>query len=235
MHPLHYAARPIIEAAPDYSALSIQDQRLIDLIIERNFNIQCILSRSPEDHPVQRSFVTLTRWFKLPHIRAIIDLVIADMREWDTMRDELRNRQARDGLADAADHARVNIRRLEESSTESRQHTRAIEEYRLSNQALFRATKPDQPAPRSNAPRSRAHRAASESRSTDPSSDQCVSASSSPQNGARDEPGVATPGKESTPNTLSSSFLSTEGAPLHVATASSPSTHRTPGSDDPDS
>jgi hypothetical protein len=128
-----------------FSSLPIIDQQLINLTIEKGFNIQRLLNRCDDAHPAQHSFVTLTQWRKQPHIAAIFDEVLNDMAQWDRDADTYRNREARDGLAEAAYRAHINIRRLEESSEESKQHTRAVEEYRLANQALYRATKP--PAP----------------------------------------------------------------------------------------
>jgi len=128
-----------------FSSLPLIDQQLINLTLEKGFNIQRLLDRCDDAHPAQHSFVTLTQWRKQPHIAAIFDEVIKDMEQWDRDADKYRNRDARDGLAEAAYRAYINIRRLEESSEESKQHTRAVEEFRLANQALYRATKP--PAP----------------------------------------------------------------------------------------
>jgi hypothetical protein len=128
-----------------FSSLPLIDQQLINLTIEKGFNIQRLLNRCDDAHPAQHSFVTITQWRKQPHIAAIFDEVLNDMAQWDRDADTYRNREARDGLAEAAYRAHINIRRLEESSEESKQHTRAVEEYRLANQALYRATKP--PAP----------------------------------------------------------------------------------------
>ena len=139
MHALIQSGRPLFSEPPQYISIPEQDQKLIDLTIERGFNIQRLLNRCDDAHPAQRSFVTLTHWRKQPHIAAILDQVIKDMEQWDRDADKYRNRDARDGLAEAAFRAQINIRRLEESSDESKQHTRAIEEFRLANQALYRA------------------------------------------------------------------------------------------------
>jgi len=128
-----------------FSSLPLIDQQLINLTLEKGFNIQRLLDRCDDAHPAQHSLVTLTQWRKQPHIAAIFDEVIKDMEQWDRDADKYRNRDARGGLAEAAYRAHINIRRLEESSEESKQHTRAVEEFRLANQALYRATKP--PAP----------------------------------------------------------------------------------------
>jgi hypothetical protein len=128
-----------------FSSLPLIDQQLINLTLEKGFKIQRLLDRCDDAHPAQHSLVTLTQWRKQPHIAAIFDEVIKDMEQWDRDADKYRNRDARDGLAEAAYRAYINIRRLEEASEESKQHTRAVEEFRLANQALYRATKP--PAP----------------------------------------------------------------------------------------
>jgi len=128
-----------------FSSLPLIDQQLINLTLEKGFNIQRLLDRCEDAHPAQHSLVTLTQWRKQPHIAAIFDEVIKDMEQWDRDADKYRNRDARDGLAEAAYRAHINIRRLEESSEEFKQHTRAVEEFRLANQALYRATKPPTP------------------------------------------------------------------------------------------
>ncbi len=279
--------------------LTPEDHALLALIVEERFTLTHIVANYESAHPARQSLLTLTRWLKLPHIDAALKTLLADLREYESIRHEFLQRHSIDGLVDAMHSASRNLKLLEEARTHNIQHTRAVEELRLAAQALNRATKPGGTAPRGTAPRDTASRgtvpaprgrAASEYHSSDPSSDQCesdvshsegvhvrsrgvesrsddtpgkitpnistrspdaptcddnslstgsasdqcVSASSSPRSGARDEPGVATPGKESTPITLPSASLSTEGAPhstrsldaLTCAITPSPSTPR---------
>ncbi len=243
------ASRPI---------LTPEDHALLALIVEERFTLPHVVANYESAHPARQSLLTLTRWLKLPHVDTAIKTLLADLREYESIRHEFLQRHSIDGLVDAMHSASRNLKLLEEARTHNPQHTRAVEELRLAAQALNRATKPGGTASRGTpsrgtvpAPRGRA---ASESHSTnssstqrdsaspsalstqhselssaprspdaltsdnnslttDPSSAHRDSASSSPQSGVRDEPGVATPGKESTLNTLPSSFLSTEGAP----------------------
>lgn len=66
-----------MDTTPNLSHLAPSDRTLLDRILRADFDLESLISASPDSHPAQSSLLDLLAWLEQPLIKSITDFLVA--------------------------------------------------------------------------------------------------------------------------------------------------------------